>query len=1106
MSRQQKKPQVKLEEKQLVFQFGITQAQFNRNGSFLLVLTIKNAHRQDLIPQVLLEVNNNGSEVYEHSISTDTVKWSMESQAVTFNTNMFKFTLPTGFCKNDKNYDVHLLIEAYALSGKRKERVGEALFAIYPRTEMPRANLHVKKGEDFYRYSGIITLLRPLSRSSISMHCGRLSYTVALKEFLYSETGYVDSEEEEDTIVEEPKTEEIAPQPILPQQVATIHEITKINGLSKHLEAPAETKPREIIEKPQTKNVQTQTLEYKPEPGNLVPTSLKSSKETTFVLSKDSLHSEDSFHISMSPTPSPDYHLPSNKQKTMDTPLQEDSRRQSMHSKNTRNGRTSRTTLKSPTMTSPLPPGTKGPVSRHVAKPGHEEVYVIMHGATSLPSRSDGIDPLPFATLKSLYEEKGGRPAQCATHATLQPTHSPTWEEVMTMQVPEDRVEEEELIVTISDSESKEKLVTYRLPIINLVPFHPYHFELVQPTKSIPAGIRLYMTVQRKMGYLPRLEGFGFCGLEVTLQDFQRELKNPAGPLLAVGRIVPDYTKYKDNMLSRNPCIAGITTSTITFPSPNPASFQVLKEHQQGFPQLTTPSKGSNKPEWNHSFMFCSNDTATMFSHNSALVIEFYPASTTMSSVTWTIRNPIGFATLLLDEDVFQALTSDAGRLGVRVDDLIVQGSPFATLEGPYPSVRLMLRLINSERPDTLAVPSNSSVLPVLDAMPGAHVGYRPNDVETEYLGLGRSQNKDVDLLEVSDPTSGLGGRDDTALGGPPMERKKTRLLVKDDEFPPKDVLQNILPDYVLTENDPDLSTTSPKHTMTHPSHATNQRMAKSLDTHTQSLLDHQAKELMKYREAVKRMSNDMISLRQTNAQLQDDNAALRRELMLTKEVGHDVMNDINNGVISSNEVADKFVAVRHKLAKETDDLKSYKAKVQHLQNQMIKANEREKQYLTKMPSPKELQNNTQQLQDKQRKLKKLEATCQQQEKVIQKMEKLLNKYIKQTSTKGNMGDFPNNVGDANNQGTVGILSQENGKLQIEVDQLRMQLEHHNEEKSDLLSRLERAESRVSSLESQLDHNSRTWAKERHELTVRLQEHRNGILRTTGGNLSDPLN
>lgn len=35
----------------------------------------------------------------------------------------------------------------------------------------------------------------------------------------------------------------------------------------------------------------------------------------------------------------------------------------------------------------------------HVSSPGFEEVYVLMHGATSLPSRSDGKDPLPFATL-----------------------------------------------------------------------------------------------------------------------------------------------------------------------------------------------------------------------------------------------------------------------------------------------------------------------------------------------------------------------------------------------------------------------------------------------------------------------------------------------------------------------------------------------------------------------------------------------------------------------------------------------------------------------------------------------------------------------------------
>jgi len=54
---------------------------------------------------------------------------------------------------------------------------------------------------------------------------------------------------------------------------------------------------------------------------------------------------------------------------------------------------------KSPTVTSPRPISSKGSSNRHVAKPGHEEIYLIIHGATSLPSRSDGSDPLPFATL-----------------------------------------------------------------------------------------------------------------------------------------------------------------------------------------------------------------------------------------------------------------------------------------------------------------------------------------------------------------------------------------------------------------------------------------------------------------------------------------------------------------------------------------------------------------------------------------------------------------------------------------------------------------------------------------------------------------------------------
>ena len=46
--------------------------------------------------------------------------------------------------------------------------------------------------------------------------------------------------------------------------------------------------------------------------------------------------------------------------------------------------------------------------------------------------------------------------------------------------MPEERVEEEEVIVTVADGRNREKLVTYRFPLHNLVPFHPYHFELIQ--------------------------------------------------------------------------------------------------------------------------------------------------------------------------------------------------------------------------------------------------------------------------------------------------------------------------------------------------------------------------------------------------------------------------------------------------------------------------------------------------------------------------------------------------------------------------------------------------------------------------------------------------
>ena len=92
----------------------------------------------------------------------------------------------SGFCKHDSNHDVFLLVEAYEQptggDQSRGRRVGEAKFAIYPRTNAPKVNVKAPAGKDMYRASNVMTLLRTLSTENIKMHCGRLQYVAALRE------------------------------------------------------------------------------------------------------------------------------------------------------------------------------------------------------------------------------------------------------------------------------------------------------------------------------------------------------------------------------------------------------------------------------------------------------------------------------------------------------------------------------------------------------------------------------------------------------------------------------------------------------------------------------------------------------------------------------------------------------------------------------------------------------------------------------------------------------------------------------------------------------------------------------------------------------------
>ncbi|OXB65633.1 hypothetical protein ASZ78_014612 [Callipepla squamata] len=173
---------LRAEDKALDFEFEVLSAQFNRCGRYALRLVVENPLLQDSGTSVQLSIGDEDS-MPTSAGTTDTVLQAHLGEICTFQRRKFTFTLPRGFCKNDKNHDVRLRIEALHCPGTRlrRRRVGEAFFAIYPRPDQPRVKLLAGQDEDWYRYSTVLALLRAGSEQP-AMHCGRLAFTAALRE------------------------------------------------------------------------------------------------------------------------------------------------------------------------------------------------------------------------------------------------------------------------------------------------------------------------------------------------------------------------------------------------------------------------------------------------------------------------------------------------------------------------------------------------------------------------------------------------------------------------------------------------------------------------------------------------------------------------------------------------------------------------------------------------------------------------------------------------------------------------------------------------------------------------------------------------------------
>lgn len=272
-------------------------------------------------------------------------------------------------------------------------------------------------------------------------------------------------------------------------------------------------------------------------------------------------------------------------------------------------------------------------------------------------------------------------------------------------------------------------------------------------------------------------------------------------------------------------------------------------------------------------------------------------------------------------------------------------------------------------------------------------------------------------------------------------------------------------------------------------------------------VMEHQEQELANYRLAMQRMADDIITLRRQMSGLEAENSALRSERSLNEDLGRTLLSDTDIDVMTKAELADRLVTLKQKLASETSELRSMRDRVQQLQNELVRRNDREKELLLLQRAHQQQQTVLNQYHQKLGRAKNLQDTVRKQEKVIEKMEKLLdNKLRDEKKSRIDKGDRGVRV-DALQGEVYSALLAENARLREELDKaqqpttvftqiLPIPEQLTDSEKFSLLSKLEKSQARVQSLERELEDSARRWGRDKQQLLTQVSEQQMGFSRT----------
>lgn len=292
------------------------------------------------------------------------------------------------------------------------------------------------------------------------------------------------------------------------------------------------------------------------------------------------------------------------------------------------------------------------------------------------------------------------------------------------------------------------------------------------------------------------------------------------------------------------------------------------------------------------------------------------------------------------------------------------------------------------------------------------------------------------------------------------------------------------------------------------------------LSKHVASQKAPSEEECAAYRDALAKMGQDILKLRQENAMLRDENLELQAHVNQIKTViGIASADQTELRSLSREILIQRILKLQESLAAESKIRRTCQDKVSELQNTVIRKNDFEMQYIELQEAHTAQQELIGQLRAKIEKYQKCSETCKQQEKVITQLELLL---AQQTRGQGDIDTLSRlskenahlrallreyQEIEMNPHHSMQLIQAQLSKLTSKCQDLELQVNDAqgacggtNDLYSAQISKISRlemklmmSEAQTSTLIVQLQENARQWAQEKATYELQLAEFRSKI-------------